>query len=107
MSSSLRLRRLVVTAFLVATFVWIGSVIAAEKLPHLSTRRRSTSNCRKISSGKRANPVPPLMLSPAIQTNRLYAVLTKWHAGPPAVRTSIKMTALSKFFREPGGQYQR
>jgi hypothetical protein len=82
MSSSLMLRRLVVSAFLVATLVLIGSVIAAEMTPaplnpaainiqlpkDIKWKESEAGSATYVVAGDPAKP-------------GFYAVLTKWHAG--------------------------
>jgi hypothetical protein len=83
MSSSLMLRRLVVGAFVVATFVWIGSVIAAEMTPAplnpaaINIQLPKDIKWKESESGSATYVVAGDPNKPGA----FYAVLTKWHAG--------------------------
>jgi len=82
MSSSLMLRRLVVSAFIVATLVLIGSVIAAEMTPAplnpaaINIQLPKDIKWKESESGSATYVVAGDPNKPGF-----YAVLTKWHAG--------------------------
>ena len=82
MSSSLMLRRLVVSAFIVATLVLIGSVIAAEMTPAplnpaaINIQLPKDIKWKESESGSATYVVAGDPSKPGF-----YAVLTKWHAG--------------------------
>jgi hypothetical protein len=76
------LRRLVVGAFLVATFVWIGAVIAAEMTPAplnpaaINIQLPKDIKWKETEAGSATYVVAGDPNKPGF-----YAVLTKWHAG--------------------------
>lgn len=82
MSSSFMLRRLVVGAFVVTSFVWIGSVIAAEMTPAplnpaaINIQLPKDFQWKEGESGSATYVVAGDPSKPGF-----YAVLTKWHAG--------------------------
>ena len=82
MSSSLMLRRLVVGAFLAATFVGIGAVIAAEMTPAplnpaaINIQLPKDIKWKETEAGSATYVVAGDPTKPGF-----YAVLTKWHAG--------------------------
>ena len=83
MSSSMMLRRLVVGAFVVATFVWIGSVIAAEMTPAPLNPAAINIQLPKDIKWKEseAGSATYVAAGDPNKPGAFYAVLTKWHAG--------------------------
>jgi hypothetical protein len=78
MSRSLAPRRFLLAAFMIATFIWIGSVTAADLNP-AAIAIKMPKDIKWVESPAAGSALAVLVGAP--DKPGFYAVLTKWHAG--------------------------